>query len=178
MHTDTWNLDQLVCDNKLPCMYMLSLSSWTDCTLIWSSLPSMLYSALYLRLALSCTVDFPRQQLPWIYTFILTTSPYWYYAYLVSFTLICCILSECMLVQNNYVERGLSRLFGGHGELPCDVYDVTSWSYVNLDDPLIKSQSEVRLHTGGSVHFHPSRFTRPSFSIFRGSGSETNHELL
>ena len=25
---------------------------------------------------------------------------------------------------------------GGHGELPCEVYDVTSWSYVNLDDPL------------------------------------------
>ena len=39
---------------------------------------------------------------------------------------------------------------------------------------LIKSQSEVRLHTGRSVHFHPSRFTRPSFSIFRGSGSETS----
>ena len=31
---------------------------------------------------------------------------------------------------------------------------------------LIKSQSEVRLHTGCSVHFHPSQFTRPSFSIF------------
>ena len=40
---------------------------------------------------------------------------------------------------------------------------------------LIKSQSEVRLHTGRSVHFHPSRFTRPSFSIFRGSGSETTY---
>ena len=38
---------------------------------------------------------------------------------------------------------------------------------------LIKSQSEVRLHTGRSVHFHPSRCARPSFSIFRGSGSET-----
>ena len=25
------------------------------------------------------------------------------------------------------------------------------------------------LYTGHSVHFHPSRFTRPSFSIFRGS---------
>ena len=38
---------------------------------------------------------------------------------------------------------------------------------------LIKSQSEVRLHTGHSVHFHPSRCARPSFSIFRWSGSET-----
>ena len=38
---------------------------------------------------------------------------------------------------------------------------------------LIKSQSEVRLHTGRSVHFHPGRCARPSFSIFRGSGSET-----
>ena len=38
-----------------------------------------------------------------------------------------------------------------------------------------KRQSEVCLHTGRSVHFHPSRFTRPSFSIFRGSGSETTH---
>ena len=33
---------------------------------------------------------------------------------------------------------------------------------------LIKSQSEVRLHTGHSVHFHPSRFTRPSFRFFKG----------
>ena len=47
----------------------------------------------------SCTVDFPPQQLPQIYTFILTTLSCWYYAYLVSFTLMCCILSECMLVQ-------------------------------------------------------------------------------
>ena len=38
---------------------------------------------------------------------------------------------------------------------------------------LIKSQSEVHLHTGRSVHFHPSRCASPSFSIFRGSGSET-----
>ena len=29
---------------------------------------------------------------------------------------------------------------------------------------LIKSQSEVHLHTGRSVHFHPSPFTRPSFN--------------
>ena len=42
---------------------------------------------------------------------------------------------------------------------------------------LIKSQSEVRLHTGRSVHFHPIRNTRPSFSIFRGSGSETTLHL-
>ena len=40
---------------------------------------------------------------------------------------------------------------------------------------LIKSQLEVHLHTGHSVHFHPSQFTRPSFSIFWGSGSETIH---
>ena len=31
----------------------------------------------------------------------------------------------------------------------------------------IKCQSEVRLHTGRSVHFHPSRFARPSFSILQ-----------
>ena len=54
-------------------------------------------SALYSR--------FPPQQLPRIYTFILTTLSY---AYLFSFTLICCILSECIPVQNNYVQRGLS----------------------------------------------------------------------
>ena len=82
------------------------LASWTDCTLTWSYLPSMLYSALYLRLALSCTVDFPPQLLPWIYTFILTIFSYWYYAYLVSFTSICCILAECMLVQNNNIIFG------------------------------------------------------------------------
>ena len=33
---------------------------------------------------------------------------------------------------------------------------------------LIKSQLEVRLHTGRSVHFHPSRFTRPSIRFFEG----------
>ena len=33
---------------------------------------------------------------------------------------------------------------------------------------LIKSQSEVRLYTGRSVHFHPIPFTRPSFIIFKG----------
>ena len=31
---------------------------------------------------------------------------------------------------------------------------------------LIKSQSEVRLYTGHSVHFQPIQFTRPSFSFF------------
>ena len=42
---------------------------------------------------------------------------------------------------------------------------------------LLKNQSEVRLHTGRSVHFHPApgRCARPSFSIFRGSGSETTY---
>ena len=43
---------------------------------------------------------------------------------------------------------------------------------------LIKSQSEVRLHTGRSVHFHPGRCARPSFSIFRGSGSETKSKAV
>ena len=38
---------------------------------------------------------------------------------------------------------------------------------------LIKDQLEVHLHTGRGVHFHPSQFTRPSFSIFKRSGSET-----
>ena len=33
---------------------------------------------------------------------------------------------------------------------------------------LIKSQLEVRLHTGRSVHFHPSRCARPSFGFFEG----------
>ena len=40
-----------------------------------------------------------------------------------------------------------------------------------------QSQSEMHLHTRRSVHFHPSPFTRPSFSIFRGSGSETTEEV-
>ena len=39
---------------------------------------------------------------------------------------------------------------------------------------LIKSQSEVHLHTGRSVHFHPGQRARPSFSIFQESGFETN----
>ena len=38
---------------------------------------------------------------------------------------------------------------------------------------LIKSQSDVYQHTGCSVHFHPSPFTRHSFSVFQGSGSKT-----
>ena len=44
-----------------------------------------------------------------------------------------------MLVQNNfklnYVERGLSHLCVGTGNSHVRFYDVTSWSYVNLDDP-------------------------------------------
>ena len=45
-----------------------------------------------------------------------------------------------MLVQwgkLNYVESGLSRLCGGPdtGNSHMRFYDVTSWSYVNLDDP-------------------------------------------
>ena len=35
---------------------------------------------------------------------------------------------------------------------------------------LIKSQLDVYLHTGCSVHFHPSPFTRHSFLVFQGSG--------
>ena len=42
---------------------------------------------------------------------------------------------------------------------------------------LIKSQSKVRLHTGCSVHFHPSQFTRPSFSIFKGLVSRLHKAL-
>ena len=42
---------------------------------------------------------------------------------------------------------------------------------------LIKGQLKVHLHTGRSVHFHLSRFTRPSFSIFWGSGSETRMQV-
>lgn len=55
------------------------LKSWSNCvsqvtmyvlSLPWSFLPSVLYSVLYMhvlwRLALSCTVDFPPQQLPQI----------------------------------------------------------------------------------------------------------------
>ena len=42
---------------------------------------------------------------------------------------------------------------------------------------LIKSQSEVHLHTRRSIHFHPSQFSRPSFSTIRGSGSETSWDI-
>ena len=35
------------------------------------------------------------------------------------------------------------------------------------------ANQKPEVHTGHSVHFHPNQFTRPSFSIFRGSGSET-----
>ena len=39
-------------------------------------------------------------------------------------------------IKLNYVEGGLSRLCGGYGGTPnVRFYDVTSWSYVNLDDP-------------------------------------------
>ena len=34
-------------------------------------------------------------------------------------------------------------------------------------------QQLIKFLTFRSVHFHPAPFTRPSFSIFRGSGSET-----
>ena len=97
-------------------------------------------------------------RLPRIYTFILTTLVYWYYAYLLSFTLICCIFSKCMLVQNNlvklnYVERGLSRLCGGHGNSHMRFYDVTSWSYVNLDDPDIDYACDDRKATPTGNHY-------------------------
>ena len=49
------------------------------------------------------------------------------------------MLVQNFLVKLNYVERGLSRLFGGHGHGTGNshvmFYDVTSWNYVNLDDP-------------------------------------------
>ena len=44
---------------------------------------------------------------------------------------------------------------------------------MNAHQSANQSQSEVCLHTEHSVHFHPASFTRPSFSIFEGSGSET-----
>jgi len=37
------------------------------------------------------------------------------------------------------------------------------------------NQSEVRLHSGHSVHFHPSLSPRPSFRFFRRSGSKTRY---
>ena len=36
----------------------------------------------------------------------------------------------------NYIERGLSRLRMGTENSHMRFYDVTPWSYVNLDDPL------------------------------------------
>ena len=113
------DFDRLVCQG-LPCIcFHCPNLGLMGCT--WSS---MLYSVLYMHvlwgLALSCTVDFPPQQLPRIYTFILATLAYWYYAYLLSFTLICCIHSGCRTMLN-YVGRGLSLLCGGHGELPHEV---------------------------------------------------------
>ena len=48
----------------------------------------------------------------------------------------------------NYVERGLSRLFAGHGRGPGNshmrFYDVTSYSYVNLDDPVVDRESGAK----------------------------------
>ena len=62
-------------------------------------------------------------------------------------------------------RKGLSGKRGG-----MKVYTVECGTHIRM---LIKSQSEVRLHTKCSVHFHPSWFTRPSFLIFWGSGSKT-----
>ena len=41
---------------------------------------------------------------------------------------------------------------------------------------LCKVQQLIKFLTFRSVHFHPAPFTRPSFLIFRGSGSETRNE--
>ena len=106
--------------NMIKCLAMIvtrnSLfrsSTWLHMHVLW-------------RLALPCTVDFPPQQLPQIYT-IMTTLGYtdimftcsllpWYAAY---------SLNACqfrtMFYKLNYVESGLSRLRGGHGELPHEV---------------------------------------------------------
>ena len=42
---------------------------------------------------------------------------------------------------------------------------------------LCKVQQLIKFLTFRSVHFHPSRCARPSFPIFRGSGSETSHAV-
>ena len=41
---------------------------------------------------------------------------------------------------------------------------------------LCKVQQLIKFLTFRSVHFHPNRCARPSFPIFRGSGSETTDE--
>ena len=83
------------------------LKSWSTC--VWLlSLPKFrphgltvlshdhlyLYSALYIGASSVLYNPFLPRQLPRIYNFILTTLSF---AYLVSFTLICCILSECQV---------------------------------------------------------------------------------
>ena len=40
---------------------------------------------------------------------------------------------------------------------------------------LCKVQELIKFLTFHSVHFHPGRYARSSFSIFRGSGFETTH---
>ena len=55
------------------------------------------------------------------------------------------------------------------------VYTVECGTHIRM---LIKNQSEVHLHTGCSVHFHPSWFTRPSFSILWGLVPRLNRSLL
>jgi len=49
---------------------------------------------------------------------------------------------------------------------------------INAHRHAIMNQSEVRLHSGRSVHFLPSRSPRPSFRFFRGSGSETRVDYI
>ena len=46
---------------------------------------------------------------------------------------ICCIHSECMLVFSE-VKLCRRNCAVGTGNSPVRFYDVTSWSYVNLDD--------------------------------------------
>jgi len=46
---------------------------------------------------------------------------------------------------------------------------------INAHQNAYQKPIEVCLHAGCSVHFHPIPFTRPSFSIFCGFGSETRY---
>ena len=65
---------------------------------------------------------------------------------LVIFAVISWILSECILVQNNFWKLNYAEKEGyrdyavGTGNSHMRFYDVTSWSYVNLDDPTTEIQ--------------------------------------
>ena len=93
------------------------LKYWSTC--VWQEVTTYILSLLmdshmivftkYAVLGLICFMEassvlysrFPPQKLP----SSLTISSYWYYAYLVSLTLICCTFSECMPVQNKITYR-------------------------------------------------------------------------